>query len=76
MAVNCSATRFQVSWIAFELPRKVVGILRPFGGMSQIGDLALFGIHSAKYDELLLTTLGSARRHPWSICDRGRGMST
>ena len=56
MAVNCSATRFQVSWIAFELPREVVGLFGPFGGMSQIGDLALFGIHSAKCDELLLTT--------------------
>merc|ERR1719352_948622 len=57
MAVNCSATRFQVSWIAVELPRKVVDILRPLGGMSQIDDLTLFGIHSTKYDEFLLTTL-------------------
>ena len=34
----------------------MVGILRPFDGMSQIGDLTLFGIHSAKYVELFLTT--------------------
>ena len=27
-----------------------------FGGVSQIGDLTLFGIHSAKYGELLLAT--------------------
>merc|ERR1719498_1022108 len=57
MAVNCSATRFQVSWMAVELPMKVVDILRPFGGMSQIDDLTLFGIHTTKYDEFLLTTL-------------------
>merc|ERR1719355_486511 len=57
MAVNCSATRFHVSWIAVELPMNVVDILRPFGGMSQIDDLTLFGIHSTKYDEFLLTTL-------------------
>merc|ERR1712070_1009870 len=53
MAVNCSATRFHVSWIAVELPRKVVDIFRPLGGMSQIDDLTLFGIHSTKYDEFL-----------------------
>merc|ERR1719271_829072 len=57
MAVNCSATRFHVSWIAVELPMNVVDILRPFGGMSQIDDLTLFGIHSTKYDEFLFTTL-------------------
>merc|ERR1719261_1426747 len=57
MAVNCSATRFHVSWIAVELPMNVVDILRPLGGMSQIADLTLFGIHSTKYDEFLLTTL-------------------
>merc|ERR1719161_2612214 len=57
IAGNCSATRFQVSWIAVELPMNVVDILRPFGGMSQIDDLTLFGIHSTKYDEFLLTTL-------------------
>merc|ERR1712070_1176863 len=57
MAVNCSATRFHVSWTAVVLPMNVVAILRPFGGMSQMADLTLFGIHSTKYDEFLLTTL-------------------
>merc|ERR1719271_1622311 len=51
MAVNCSATRFHVSWTAVVLPMNVVAILRPFGGMSQMADLTLFGIHSTKYDE-------------------------
>merc|ERR1711998_62090 len=57
MAVNCSATRFQDSWMAVELPMKVVDILRPLGGMSQMADLTLLGIHSTKYEEFLLTTL-------------------
>merc|ERR1712100_544489 len=57
IAVNCSATRFHVSWMAVVLPMKVVDILRPLGGMSQIDDLTLLGIHSTKYDEFLLTTL-------------------
>merc|ERR1719498_2167743 len=45
MAVNCSETRFHVSWIAVELPRKQVDILRPLGGMSQTEALMLLGIH-------------------------------
>merc|ERR1719428_1769237 len=56
IAVNCSATRFHVSWTAVELPTNVVAIFKPFGGMSQIEDLTLFGIHSTKYDEFLLMT--------------------
>ena len=56
MAVNCSATRFQTSWMAVELPTKVVDIFRPLGGTSQIDAFTLFGIHSTKYDEFLLTT--------------------
>jgi len=39
--------------MAVELPTKVTAILRPFGGISQIDDLMLFGIHSTKYDEFL-----------------------
>jgi hypothetical protein len=34
--------------MAVELPMKVVDILRPLGGISQIEDLILFGIHSTK----------------------------
>merc|ERR1711861_74035 len=34
-----------------------VDILRPLGGMSQMNDLTLFGIHSTKYEEFLLITL-------------------
>lgn len=56
MTVNCSATRFQVSWTAVVLPTKVVAILRPLGGMSQMDTFTLFGIHSTKYDEFLFTT--------------------
>jgi len=55
--VNCSATRFHTSWIAVVLPTKVVAILRPFGGMSQMAALTLLGIHSTMYDEFLFTTL-------------------
>ena len=36
MAVNCSLTRLNISWMAVVLPRKVALILSPFGGMSQI----------------------------------------
>jgi hypothetical protein len=61
MAVNCSATRFHVSWMAVLLPMNVVDIFRPLGGMSQMADLTLFGIHSTKYDEFLLITSFSAR---------------
>merc|ERR1719446_1858331 len=48
MAVNCSETRFHISWMAVELPRKQVDILRPLGGMSQTEALMLLGIHSTK----------------------------
>ena len=34
MAVNCSLTRLNISWMAVVLPRKVADILRPLGGMS------------------------------------------
>ena len=57
MLVNCSDTRLNISWMAVELPMKVVDILRPLGGMSQTDDLMLFGIHSTKYDEFLFWTL-------------------
>merc|ERR1711970_1641792 len=56
MAVNCSPTRLKSSWMAVELPMKVVDILRPFGGMSQTDDLMLFGIHSTKYELFLFWT--------------------
>lgn len=45
IAVNCSATRLNISWMAVELPMKVTAIFNPFGGISQIDDLILFGIH-------------------------------
>merc|ERR1711918_148152 len=48
MAVNCSATRLNISWMAVELPTKVTDIFNPFGGISQMEDLMLFGIHSTK----------------------------
>merc|ERR1719473_653861 len=57
IAVNCSATRLNMSWIAVVFPRKVTDILSPFGGMSQTEDLMLFGIHSTKYEEFLFWTL-------------------
>ncbi len=56
MAVNCSLTRLNISWMAVELPTNVAAILRPLGGMSQMDDLTLFGIHSTKYDEFLFCT--------------------
>merc|ERR1711935_639955 len=57
MAVNCSATRLNISWMAVVLPTKVADILSPLGGMSHTEDLMLLGIHSTKYDEFLFWTL-------------------
>merc|ERR1740123_1139278 len=48
MAVNCSPTLLNISWMAVEFPRKVTDILSPLGGMSQTEDLMLLGIHSTK----------------------------
>merc|ERR1711985_159745 len=56
IAVKYSATRLNISWIAVELPKKHTAIFKPFGGMSQIPTLMLFGIHSTKYDEFLFCT--------------------
>merc|ERR1712034_240007 len=56
MAVNCSAILLNISWMAVELPMKVTLILRPLGGMSQMDDFMLLGIHSTKYDEFLFWT--------------------
>merc|ERR1712201_14056 len=49
IAVNCSDTRLNISWMAVEFPMKVELILRPLGGMSHTDDLMLLGIHSTKY---------------------------
>ena len=57
MAVNCSDTRLNISWMAVVLPTNVADIFRPLGGMSQMEDLTLLGIHSTKYDEFLFCTL-------------------
>merc|ERR550517_1319931 len=57
IAVNCSATRLNMSWMAVVLPTNVVDIFSPLGGMSQTDDLMLLGIHSTKYDEFLFCTL-------------------
>ena len=35
-------------WMAVVFPMKVVAILRPLGGMSQMEALTLLGIHSTK----------------------------
>ncbi len=43
--------------MAVEFPMKVTAILSPLGGISQIDDLILLGIHSTKYDEFLFYTL-------------------
>ncbi|PON62836.1 protein TUB [Parasponia andersonii] len=48
MAVNCSLTRRNISWIDVELPMNVEAIFNPVGGMSQTVDFTLFGIHSTK----------------------------
>merc|ERR1711975_46460 len=57
IAVNCSDTRLNISWMAVELPMKVELILRPLGGISHTDDLMLLGIHSTKYEEFLFCTL-------------------
>ncbi len=36
---------------------KVTDIFKPLGGISQMEDLILFGIHSTKYEEFLFWTL-------------------
>ena len=56
IAVNYSAILLNISWIAVELPTKVTAIFNPFGGISQMDDFMLFGIHSTKYDEFLFYT--------------------
>jgi hypothetical protein len=43
--VNCSAILLNISWIAVEFPMNVAAIFKPFGGISQIDDFMLFGIH-------------------------------
>merc|ERR1719152_387198 len=48
MPVNCSEMRLKTSWMAVELPMKATDIFRPLGGMSQMADLILLGIHSTK----------------------------
>ncbi|XP_034910620.1 uncharacterized protein [Populus alba] len=57
MAVNCSLTLLNISWIDVEFPTKVDAIVRPFGAISHTLDFTLLGIHSTKYDEFLLCTL-------------------
>merc|ERR1711974_456768 len=57
IAVNCSLTRLNSSWMAVELPIKVALILRPRGGMSQTAVLTLLGIHSTKYELFLFWVL-------------------
>ena len=39
-----------------EFPIKVTAIFNPLGGMSQMEDLMLLGIHSTKYEEFLFCT--------------------
>jgi len=39
-----------------ELPTNVTDIFKPFGGISQIPALMLFGIHSTKYELFLFYT--------------------
>jgi len=39
--------------MAVEFPTKATAIFNPFGGISQIDDLMLLGIHSTKYEEFL-----------------------
>merc|ERR1719497_46031 len=53
IAVNCSATLLNISWIAVEFPTNVTAIFNPFGGISQMEDLMLLGIHYTKYEEFL-----------------------
>ena len=53
IAVNYSATLLNISYIAVEFPTKLTAIFNPLGGISQMDDLILFGIHSTKYEEFL-----------------------
>ncbi|XP_074579117.1 uncharacterized protein LOC141835641 [Curcuma longa] len=48
MAVNCSLTLRNISWIDVELPMNVEAIFSPLGGMPHTLDFTLFGIHSTK----------------------------
>merc|ERR1711935_946132 len=71
IAVNCSPTLLNISWIAVELPTKVTDIFNPFGGISQIDDLILFGIHSTKYEEFLFWTC-NRRSNIFRVLDQKR----
>merc|ERR1719198_1511552 len=57
IAVNCSLTRLNISWMHVLLPTNVHDIFRPFGGMSHTELLMLLGIHSTKYELFLFCTL-------------------
>nr|GMD85637.1 putative H/ACA ribonucleoprotein complex subunit 1-like protein 1 [Ipomoea batatas] len=57
MAVNCSLTLLNISWMDVEFPTKVDDIDSPLGGISHTLDFTLFGIHSTKYEEFLFCTL-------------------
>ena len=57
IAVNCSATLLNISWMAVEFPTNMTAIFKPFGGISQLDDLMLLGIHQTKYYEFLFWTL-------------------
>jgi phosphoglycerol transferase MdoB-like AlkP superfamily enzyme len=48
IAVNYSATLLNISYTAVELPTKVTAIFNPLGGISQMEDFMLLGIHSTK----------------------------
>ncbi|XP_074313675.1 uncharacterized protein LOC141648864, partial [Silene latifolia] len=48
IAVNCSLTLLNISWIDVEFPTNVEAILRPVGGISHTLDFTLLGIHSTK----------------------------
>ncbi|PKI32271.1 hypothetical protein CRG98_047357 [Punica granatum] len=41
IAVNCSLTRLNISWIDVEFPMKVDAIFRPVGGMSHTVDFTI-----------------------------------
>jgi hypothetical protein len=72
MAVNCSDTRLNSSWMDVLLPMKVADIFRPRGGMSQTAVLTLLGSTQRSSCCSCSAHSASARQPPSCSCDHGR----
>nr|GMC94459.1 protein TUB21 [Ipomoea batatas] len=74
MAVNCSLTLRNISWIEVEFPMNVDAIFRPVGGMSHTVDFTLLGIHSTKARYCCDPRDVSGANPTMKKCNRGNGI--